>query len=249
MSPRHRLLALAAICLAGCGGGQADKAGGTAAPVTLRLGSPDEPERPGSDDVERFAARVKQLSDGRMRVKIAWEAGGRNLPRREPNVAELVRGGTLDAAMVPARAWDLEGVRSLQALQAPFLITSEALVERVLTSALAGEMLAGLQRLGVTGLVLLPESLRHPFGFGHALRSPADFAAATIQSPLSDASHIALRALGARPMYLAPASLIRRARAGTLAGVESSYQQAGSLPVASIATGNATLFPKLNTLV
>ena len=153
------------------------------------IGTPDEPARPGSDDVERFAARVRQLSGGRVRIKIVWEAGGRDLPRREPRVAELVRTGTLDAALVPARTWDLEGVTSLQALQAPFLITSEALVERVLTSALAGEMLAGLQKAGVTGLVLLPESLRHPFGFGHALRAPADFAAATIQSPLSNASH------------------------------------------------------------
>src|SRR4051812_22178535 len=249
MSPRHRLLALAAICLAGCGGGQADKAGGTAAPVTLRLGSPDEPERPGSDDVERFAARVKQLSDGRMRVKIAWEAGGRSLPRREPNVAELVRAGTLDAEMVPARAWDLEGVRSLQALQAPFLITSDALVERVLTSALAGEMLAGLQRAGVTGLVLLPESLRHPFGFGQALLAPADFLAATIESPPSEASYRVLRVLGATPVFLADRPLVQGVQAGTVAGMETSFQLAGALPVASIATGNVVLFPKVNTLV
>jgi TRAP-type C4-dicarboxylate transport system substrate-binding protein len=242
-------LALAAAGLAACGGGQADKAGGSAPPVTLRLGTPDEPARAASDDVERFAARVRQLSGSRIKIKIVWEAGGRDAPRRDQRVAELVRTGTLDAGLVPARAWDAEGVTSLQALQAPFLITSKALVERVVTSALAGEMLSGMQRAGVAGLALLPESLRHPFGFGHALTAPGDFAGATIQSPPSDASYRVLRALGARPVFLVDATLFRGVRAGTVAGAESSFQLAGPLPVASIATGNVTLFSMVNALV
>src|SRR3954469_1675398 len=89
--------ALAAAGLAACGGGPSDKAGGAAPPITLRLGTPDEPARAASDAVERFAARVRQLSDGRIRIKIVWEAGGRDVPRRDQRVAAQVRTGTLDA--------------------------------------------------------------------------------------------------------------------------------------------------------
>ena len=242
-------LAVAAAGLAACGGAQTDKAGGSAAPVTLRLGTPDERARVASDDVEHFADAVKRYSAGRINVKIAWEAGGRDVPRRDQRVAELVRAGTLDAGLVPARVWDLEGVTSLQALQAPFLITSQALVARVLTSGLAGELLSGLRRAGVVGLVPLPESLRHPFGFGRALRAPADFAGATIQSPPSAASQRVLQVLGARPVFFPDAPLFRRVHAGTVAGAESSYELASPLPVASVATANATLFPMVNTLV
>jgi hypothetical protein len=63
--------------------------------------------------------------------------------------------------MIPARAWDTEGVTSLRALHAPFLVTSDELVAEIVDGELADELLAGLEDVGVTGLALLPEGLRH----------------------------------------------------------------------------------------
>ena len=100
-----------------------------------------------------------------------------------------MRSGKLDAGLIATRAFDVEGVTSLRALQAPFLIDGQALLDRVVTSPLASEMLAGMRPFGVTGLALLPSDLVHPFGFGRALLAPADFTGARVRVPISAVSY------------------------------------------------------------
>ena len=151
--------------------------------------------------------------------------------------------------LIPARAWDTEGVTSLRALQAPFLIDSEELMARVVTSELAGEMLAGLDRAGVVGLALLPEELRHPFGFGRTLRSLGDFAGQTVRAPRSELTFSALRLLGATPEDLVGAAFSARVADGSVAGADSGFALASGLPRAAIATANVTLYPKVSALV
>ena len=82
---RQRLRAIALGGRPGARGvrrGPADNAGGSATPGTLRLGTPiSEPARAASDNGERFAARVGRLPGGRIKIRIAWEAGpGRAAP-------------------------------------------------------------------------------------------------------------------------------------------------------------------------
>ena len=242
---------LAALALAGCGsGGRADKAGSLGGPVVLRLGTVDTPGKPASDDLEHFAASVKQISSGSMAVEIVWGAAKTN--RGEQDVAELVHRGKLDAALVASRAWDVEGVMSLQALQAPFLIDSQTLLDRVLTSPLAGEMLAGMRPFGVTGLALLPSDLVHPFGFGRALLAPADFGGARVRVPLSNAAYRLWRALGATPVFLNGDAYNLAVRNGAIAGAESYLELGDTLPGGAgptTATANVALYPKVNALV
>jgi TRAP-type C4-dicarboxylate transport system substrate-binding protein len=246
---------IAAVVLAACGGGSAgdeaagNKAGGDAAPVTLKLGTPDQRGFPASDDLEHFASTVKRLSSGRIQVDITWEAQGPGAGRFDQRVAEMVRDGKLDLALVPARAWDELGVTTLQALQAPFLIDSDALMNKVATSDLVDEMLAGLGAAKVQGLTLWPESLRHPVGFKRPFLSLADFKGAKVRAPLSKASFELLRALGAEPVDLSGEALTRAVRTGELAGAESSLPLASRLPAAGTFTANITFFPKVNALV
>jgi TRAP-type C4-dicarboxylate transport system substrate-binding protein len=239
---------LGAIALAGCGDTQADKAGGSARPIVLRLGTPNGPDRPESDDIEHFAARVRELSGGEMRVTIVWSAAG----GPEQPVAAMVRHGTLDAALIATRAWDVEGVSSLRALQAPFLITSQAIENRVVTSRLAGSMLAGLQKAGVTGLALLPADLLHPFGFGKAFRSPGDFAGSNIRVPVSTTSYSLVRALGGTPVSPDADAFNLAVRHGSVDGAEWYLELGNTLPVGvgpTTATANVTFFPKVHSLV
>ena len=180
--------AIVAILLAACSGGsEGDKAGGDAAPVTLRMVTVEYKGAPYADGVAEFARQVEDLSAGSVRVDIVWNGAdeyfGAFGPGADQKVAGLVQNGELDLALIPARAWDELGVTSLQALQAPFLVSNEDLVEQVVQSELAGELLAGLDQAGVVGLALLPEGLRHPVGFEHPLLRLADFSGATIRSP------------------------------------------------------------------
>jgi TRAP-type C4-dicarboxylate transport system substrate-binding protein len=246
---RTVVIALAgAACVAGCGGG--DKAGGSGGVVTLRIGTADVAGRPSGAAIEEFAEQARDLSDGRIRVEPVWRAGGRDATEWDQQVARMVASGELEMGLVPARAWDTEGVTSLRALHAPFLVTSDAHVERIVTSDLAGEMLAGLDRAGVVGLALLPEELRHPFGFARTFRSVDDFAGQTIRTPRSDVAYALLRRLGASPDDHPDSAFGPGVADGSIAGAESGFAiAAGTLPRLATATGNVTFYPKVNSLV
>lgn len=243
-----------AVSAAGCSSDdeEADKAGGSGSTAMLRVGTPDREGSPGGTALEEFSRRVDQLSDGTVRVKIVFEAfEGENPTRWDQSVAERVRGGELDMGLVPARAFDALGVTSLRALQAPFLIDSDALLgEVVADEPLADEMLAGLGEAGLTGISLWPEGLRHPFGFERAFRALADFEGSKVRAPYSQASYELLRTLGAKPVDLAGKQLTTGIASGEVTGAESSFALASTtLPKAGVATSNIVFFPKVNALV
>ena len=65
--------------------------------------------------------------------------------------------------LAASRAFDSQSITSFQALQAPFLITDDALAEAVAASDIGTRMLESLSSAGMVGLTLWPEDLRHPF--------------------------------------------------------------------------------------
>jgi TRAP-type C4-dicarboxylate transport system substrate-binding protein len=217
--------------------------------VTLRIGTEDIAGRPASDAIEEFARQVGALSGGKLRIEPVWDADGGDRPSWDQRVARRVVSGDLDMGMIPARAWDTEGVTSLRALHAPFLVTSDSLLHRVVTGRLAEELLAGLDEAGVVGLALVPESLRHPFGFGEPLLSLEHYDGVRIRTPRSDVAYALFRALGATPEDMSGDAFTEAIERGTVAGADSSFSLASTLPTRVVVTGNVTLFPKANTLV
>ena len=246
------IAALALAAGAGCSSG-GDKAGGSGGIVTLRLASDDPPDREASQQVKEFARQVRRLSDGRLRIDVDWEANGSGVkhpPRAwDQKTAQKVIDGRYALAIVPARAWDVLGVTSLQAIQAPFLVNSDALLDRVTSDPVAEPMLAGLNEVGVVGLALWPEALRHPVGFGHPLRSRSDFAGKGIRAIRSALTWEILRALGARPLDRVGNEIGPEIDSGKLSGAETEIGLVRDLPRPGIVTANVTLFPKANTIV
>ncbi|HET6548855.1 MAG TPA: TRAP transporter substrate-binding protein DctP [Solirubrobacter sp.] len=250
----RRLLTTAAIALtaiafaAGCDRG--DKAGGAGGPVTLRIGTDDTPGRPSGVAIEELARQARRLSGGQIRIEPVYQAAGRPAPAWDQRVAHMVRDGKLDLGVIPARAWDTEGVTSLRALHAPFLVTSNSLVDRIARGDLGAEMLRGLDRAGVVGLALLPEDLRHPFAFGRPFLTRDDFAGKAMRVPRSSVAYATFRALGATPRDLVNPELQRAIADGSVAGVESGFALAAAgLPRRATVTVNVTPFPKVNSLV
>jgi TRAP-type C4-dicarboxylate transport system substrate-binding protein len=252
---RRGLVASAALVfLAACGrGGGADKAGGEAGPVTLRLGTMESQGAPYGPQIEEFARQVASASGGSVRIEVVWDAAveyfGEFGPDADQKVAGLVQDGKLDMALIPARAWDELGVTSLQALQAPFLVSDLGLVDQVVQSPTARDMLAGLDEADVVGLALLPEGLRHPVGFQHALLTVQDFAGVQIRALPSKASYTLLEALGATPVDVDGEDFSTGVSSGDIAGAESGFAWGGSLPEPGTMTANVTFFPKVNALV
>jgi hypothetical protein len=59
------------------------------------------------------------------------------------------------------------GVTSFQALQAPMLIDSYSLERAVIASSIPGQMLQGLNKVGVHGLGVVADGLRKPAAVKH----------------------------------------------------------------------------------
>ena len=153
----------------------------------------------------------------------------------------------MDLGWIGARAWDTLGVRSFQALQAPFLIDSYPLLHAVLRSPMAGHMLAGLDQAGFAGLGLYPGQLRHPAGFRKPLVSLRDFRGARIRVPASRASDALYRALGAVPEHLGNTTFAPAVANGSVDGVDASAALAAQFG-GEFLTGNITFYPKTATL-
>lgn len=243
---------LALLLLAGCqGADQVTKAGPQEAPIRLRIGTGDLPGLPAADQIEQFAREVAARSEGRLLIEPDWNAVGDDIDDDwDQKVARKVVSGDLDLGLISARAWDTEGVTSLRALNAPMLVTSDELVEQVISGELATTMLAGLEPIGITGLALLPEGIRRVFWLDDPKPSVADFSGAFLRVPASATTYATFEALGARAD---DATADRRAfMSGEVDGVEVSFLLAAKVVMGgdtSTVVGNLPLWPKANSLV
>src|SRR3954453_3634007 len=165
------LLAVTAGLLAACGSGGSDKAGGNTERVTLRIAANKERDF----FATLFADEVRGLSKGRMRVEFIAGNGDNDPADASVRRAEQVRDGRYDLGLIDAPAWDELGLRSLEPLQAPFLIDDPSLFKAVLDGPLADRMLAGVRAQHVVGLSLMGLWLNHPVGDRGPLVTPADF--------------------------------------------------------------------------
>lgn len=217
--------------------------------VTLRIGTNDDGDVPTRRQIEEYARQVNAASSGRLLVEPVYKAAG-DVPRDwDQAVARKVVSGDLEMGLIPARAWDTEGVTSLRALNAPFLVTSEAAMKAVAAPAIATEMLAGLDAIGLSGLALFPEGPRFLFSFGAPVLVPADLKGAIVRSPRSATSYALFTTLGATADDLSSQQMTDLVARGALRAAESSFAYEPTLPKPSAVTGNLVLFPKINTLV
>lgn len=236
-------LALAATLFVASGCGRSDKAGGITSPAVLRLlaSAPD----PFGDD---FAAEVRKLSHGRMRVEVT-HAGSRYLtPDRDVRFARWVAAGRFDLGEIQAEAWDKLGVRSFEPFELPFLVSDQSLLKAVLQSPVPARMLSGLSRRGVVGLALVPGLLRHPVGYTQPMTAPADFRGTRMRVPVSGVGDALASVLGATPVHLPPGDSPERTRLLRSHRLESEENTIYGPPNAWF-TANETLSAPVGTLV
>ena len=251
-APRAFALLLLVLAIAGCGANAVgDKAGAGEPPVTLTAGSPDAEGTPGTDALRHFAAAVSDLTGGRVTVRLLWNVT--DGADAEADVIRRVRDGELDLGWVGSRAWDGQGIVGFSALQAPFLVSDYGVMDAVMTSELPDEMLGELDRIGLKGVGLYPDQLRHPFGFRAPFLTLNDFSGAALRVPTSQVSDAVIRALGATPLHLDGNAFGEAVDSGAVVGAESSIGNvmagnAGILPTGAYMTMNLTFYPKLQTL-
>ncbi len=230
------------------GGVAGDKVGGSAKPLVISLADSQEKGKPSNLPLTEFAASITRLSGGTMVVEMVYEASGDLTD--EPVIAD-VRSGVFSMAVVPARAWAALGVSSLQALQAPFLLQSDGQLDAVTgDQKISAALMAGLPAVGVTGLALLPDSLRHLFSFTAPITTPADLRGRTVRGPASTDTKAIIEALGARLVSPPYDDFVAGVHDGSISAAESSFVGATSeFTEPSSAAGNLVLYAKATSLV
>ena len=211
-----------------------------AQPITLRLAVADPEGRPSDPYVREFIQQVNTLSSGSITIEPIWNAAADTTPSSEPGVIKLLKDGQYDLGLAGARAFDTQGITSFQALQAPFLITNDALSKAVATSDIAIQMLASLSSTEVVGLTLWPEDLRHPFSTtpNKPILAPEDFAGMNIRAVPSDVTYTLIETFGATPML----------GDSGYQGSESGLSQVVFITRTPTATGNVVFFAKFQVL-
>jgi TRAP-type C4-dicarboxylate transport system substrate-binding protein len=219
-------------------------------PVTLRLAVSDDREKPSGPAVTKFVTDVATASRGNITIAPTFDAGKNTKKGFELGVADLVQRGETDLAVVSARAWDLAGVTSLQALQTPFLIDNDGLELAVAESHVARRSLDAMGS-GVVGLTLWPEDLRHLFSFPNCprdFRSLAGVGGSTILWQESGITRELMERLGAVAYVEDDRHL--DAASCKLQGQENGLSQVRAMALSdAIGIGNITLFPKYQVLV
>src|SRR5918996_4529196 len=246
------LAAIGALAAVGCGGGGGeDKAGGSGAPVVLRLANTN-----GQIDftpaVDYFAQRVGELSGGNLRIE-AVDEWGNSASDAEQQVVRDVSAGEIDLGWVGTRVFDTLDVESFEALTAPMLVDSYALESAVIESGITKEMMQGLDDLGVAGLGVLPDGLRRPIGVTEPILGPADWQAITFGTLRSNAQAEAIRALGATPAQVNRTKREEGLANGTIQGFETSiwvHQHNPALTrLAPYVTFNVNLWPQMDVVL
>jgi TRAP-type C4-dicarboxylate transport system substrate-binding protein len=179
--------------------------------------------------LQHFAGAA-HAADSTVTIETKFEAAP-----SEPEATQMILDDTVDGGAMASRVWDTLGITSLRAINTPFLIDSEELMDAVVQSDQADAMLDGLSAAHVTGLALLPVALRHSYGLEEAPLGAEDYAGATMRLPRSETTWALAEALGATPMF----------GDGDFDVAESDFVFAPG----PFGTGNVTWYPRIDTVV
>jgi TRAP-type transport system periplasmic protein len=223
-----------------------DKAGGRGEPVVLQLADTSSGLEY-TPAVAYFVERATSLSHGRLRIEVThgWGDYAADVDQR---VVRDVAAGKADLAWAPTRVFDTLGVSSFQALMAPMLVNSYALQKAVLASDIPGQMLHGVEPLGVTGLAVLGGGMRKPIAAKHPLLGPADWRGLKVEARRSTVQVNTLKALGAQPVELVRGGP-SRSEAFAAGEIDASeiyllaYMLNVAVPRAPYVTANVDLWP------
>jgi TRAP-type C4-dicarboxylate transport system substrate-binding protein len=247
------IAAAAAMASAACAGtAGSDKVGNPPQPTTLTLVTHEQLGRPGGDIVERFIAAVSELSQGRVSVVPKYDYPPGATAGDEATVDALVA-GDFDMALVPARAWHSAGVTTLEPLQLPMLVESDAQANEVVSDTrLAASLLAGLDTIDVTGLGLYPEDVRRLVRLdGTPVDPSADLTGMTVRAVTADTTWAVMRGLGAEVVDVRDHEFDEGLASGRIAMMETSLALLrATAPARSRPSvlGNVALYTKFDVL-
>ena len=169
------------------------------------------------------------MSDGSIQVELT-EAFHEGDADAESRLIEAIAAGDIDGGWPSTPGFANAGIRGLEAIEAPMLITSFDAGRELVTSPAADLALEQLDGSGVVGLGLAVLDLRRPFAVDAPLLEPADWDGIRFRSYNSPVQADTISALGGEPVDLS-FSWVDEVNAGRLDGAESGL--GGAIPTSA----------------
>ncbi|HKG49301.1 MAG TPA: TRAP transporter substrate-binding protein DctP, partial [Actinomycetales bacterium] len=190
------LTAALALATTGCQG--SDRAGGNAGKeVILTFANPNDTP---PEQLLRFADEVAKRSAGTLKIdfKNRWRAGERESER---GTVRDIRDGKVAMGWVGARVLDQVGVTTFQPLLAPLLVDSQDLQQKVFGAGIPGDMLAGVEKIDLVGVGVLPGPMRKLLSKRGPLTTPAALAGLSVGIQDSRVAEQTFATLGATTVH------------------------------------------------
>ena len=147
----------------------------------------DPRDYPAGDAIEEFARRVNTLSEGKIRIRPVWQAAGVSVTQSNQRVARLVVSGELDLGMTPFGGLGHRGRHNLARAAGTVSHLDRRDAERGRRERPQRQPARRPGEVGVEGLALIPEALRHPVGFD--ARAPVNYGLRGSRHPRSALEH------------------------------------------------------------
>ena len=199
-------------------------------------------------ELDWFAEEVDQVSAGAVRISFVDGWTTRDHPTEETATVAAVGHHQADLGWAGTRAFGCLGVRSLDALQTPFLLEDYAALDAVCRDEVVAEMLEPLRRLGFLGLVILPGAQRKPFAFSRRLLAPRDYEDTRLRIHESLVAESTYRALGAEAVTLSVNQMMTEPEA-LIHGLDLQTEALAVWGLRGSITFNINLWPRTIAIV
>ena len=214
-----------------------DKAGNPASggPVHLTAVCYCGEGRPQGQVGARFAEEVARESSGSIEIDVTYGVA---------DAWDQYTAGKFDMLLSPTRAIDTMGVHSFDVLSLPFVVNDDDQADRVAQDPVVDTMMAGLDRIRATGLLVVPVYQTHLAIAGDKpLRHLDQLHTGLRIAPPGDLSGEMYRKLGATPTYnLNDKDWDAAVAAGTATASEWPIHLAGGIPGPQKMAANFALF-------
>ena len=187
-----------------------------ASAVTLKLNHNNPPEHQLHKSMEFMADRVKELTNGEVKIRVYANA---QLGTQRESM-ELVQNGTL--AMAKSNGSELEAFEeSYTAFNLPYIFTSEDHYYNVLSGDIGDDVMMASRDKGFIGLTYYVEGARS-FYANKAINSPADLKGMKIRVQPSPSAIRMVELLGGNPTPISWGELYSALKQGVVDGAENN---------------------------
>jgi len=246
-----RALAIAALAtvttlaLAGCAS-PLGRSGAVADPVRLTTVWSGGPGGVGADVLQDIveSSTAKEIS---LAVPVLNPSADSN--DDDGSALSYLRAGKADLGVVRADRLVSAGVTSLAPLTTPLVVTNNEQAAKIAADPISAKMIAGLDKIGLVGLAVVPGGMRHPFGYGKQLLAAEDYRDAVINTRPGSGVDAIFRALGATTDHSVGPERQAASASGKLRGIEVSLQQSQAVDTPAVLTSNVTLYEKFDVVV